>query len=96
MLVTTPTIFKGVSLYRIRASQVALGAKNPPANAANLGLIPESGRSRGGGNCNPLQYSCLEKSHGQRSSGGLQSMGVAQSQKQLSTHTPVVLDCFCY
>ena len=87
MLVTTPTIFKGVSLYRIRASQVALRVKNPPANAADLGLIPGLGRFRGGGNCNPLQYSCLEKSHGQRSSGGLQSMGVAQSQKQLSTHT---------
>ena len=25
-----------------------------------MGLIPESGRSRGEGNGNPLQYSCLE------------------------------------
>ena len=25
-----------------------------------LGLIPGSGRSSGGGHCNPLQYSCLE------------------------------------
>ena len=32
---------------------------NPPANA-DVGLIPGSGRSPGGGNGNPLQYSCLE------------------------------------
>ena len=30
--------------------------KNPPANAGNLCLIPELGRSPGGGNGNPLQY----------------------------------------
>jgi len=37
--------------------------KNPRANAeavGDLGLIPESGRSPGEGNGNPLQYSCLE------------------------------------
>ena len=37
--------------------------KNPPANAGDTGnvvLILGSGRSPGGGNGNPLQYSCLE------------------------------------
>ena len=34
--------------------------KNPPANAGNTGSIPESGRSPGGENGNPVQYSCLE------------------------------------
>ena len=37
--------------------------KNPPANARNIrdmGLIPGSGRSLGGGHDNQLQYSCLE------------------------------------
>ena len=34
--------------------------KNPPAKAGDAGLIPGSGRSPGGGNGNPLQYSCLE------------------------------------
>ena len=29
-------------------------------NAGNLGSIPGSGRSPGGGNGNPLQHSCLE------------------------------------
>ena len=33
--------------------------KNPPANAGDIGLKPGSGRSPGGGNGNPLQYSCL-------------------------------------
>ena len=33
--------------------------KNPPANAGDAGLIPRSGRFTGGGNGNPLQYSCL-------------------------------------
>ena len=33
--------------------------KNPPANAGDLGSIPESGKSLGEGNGNPLQYSCL-------------------------------------
>ena len=32
----------------------------------DLGLIPGLGRSPGGGHGNPLQYSCLENSHGQR------------------------------
>jgi len=37
--------------------------KNLPANTGDtgdLGLILGSGRSPGGGNGNPLQYSCLE------------------------------------
>ena len=35
-------------------------------DARDVGLIPGSGRSSGGRNGNPLQYSCLGKSHGQR------------------------------
>ena len=34
--------------------------KDLPANARDAGLIPELGRSPGGGNSNPLQYSCQE------------------------------------
>ena len=33
---------------------------NPPAKAEDLGLISRSGRFRGGGNGNLLQFSCLE------------------------------------
>ena len=45
------------------ASQRGLVAKNLPANAGDIremGLIPGSGRSPGGGHGNPLQYSFLE------------------------------------
>ena len=38
------------------------GGKESACNAGDLGLIPESGRSPGEGNGNPLQYSCLENS----------------------------------
>ena len=41
---------------------VALVVKNLPVNAGDtrdVGSIPESGRFSGGGNGNPLQYSCL-------------------------------------
>ena len=37
--------------------------KKPPTNARDVrdaGSIPGSGRSPGGSNSNPLQYSCLE------------------------------------
>ena len=47
---------------------MAQQVKNLPA--INLGLIPGVGRSPGGGHGNPLQYSCLENPHGQRSLEG--------------------------
>ena len=37
--------------------------KNPPANAGDVrdaGSVPGWGRSPGGGDGNPLQYSCME------------------------------------
>ena len=37
--------------------------KNPPVDtgdAGDMGSIPGLGRSPGGGNGNPLQYSCME------------------------------------
>ena len=49
--------------------------KNPPANAGGIrdvGSIPGSGRSLGGGHGNPLQYSHLENP---MEPGGLQSIG---------------------
>ena len=36
--------------------------KNLPANTGDAGLIPGLGRSPGGGNGNPLQYSCPKNS----------------------------------
>ena len=51
--------------------------------AGDPGLIPGSGRSPGGGNDNPLQYSCLEN-YKDRDPGGLQSMGLQKSWIRLS------------
>ena len=48
--------------------------KNLPANARDSGLIPGSGRSRGGGNGNLLHCSCPEDPQTEES-GRLESMG---------------------
>ena len=59
-------------------SQVVLEVKNLPASAGdirNRDSVPGLGRFHGGGHGNPLQYSFLENSHGQRSLVGLQSIG---------------------
>ena len=66
-----------------RFSQVALVVKNPPANVGdvrNAGLIPEFGRSPGGGHGNPLQYSSLENPYGQRSPAGYSPLGFRESE----------------
>ena len=44
--------------------------KETTCNVEDLGLIPGLGRSPGGEHGNPLQYSCLENPHGQRSLAG--------------------------
>ena len=46
------------------------------SEAGDMGLIPGLGRSPGGGHGNPLQYSCLGKSHGQRSLVGYSPWGL--------------------
>ena len=56
--------------YVCEASQVALMVKNPTVNAGNttdMSVTPGLERSPEGGHGNPLQYSCLENPHGQRS-----------------------------
>ena len=50
-------------------------------NAGDTGSIPESGRSPGERNVNPLQYSCLESS-AQRILVGYSVHGVSKSQTQ--------------
>ena len=63
------------------SSQASCGGsvvKNLPANAGEVGSILGSGRSPGGGNGNPLQYSCLENSM-DRGALWLQFMGWQKS-----------------
>ena len=66
--------------------------KNRPANAGdagNMGSMPGSGRSPGGGNGNPLQYSCLKNPHGQRSLVGYSPWGHKGSDTTEHTYTAI-------
>ena len=62
---------------------MAQWVKESAFNVGDPGLIPELGRSPGGGNGNPLQYSCLENPTDR---GALQAVvrGVSKSQTRLS------------
>ena len=55
-------------------------------NAGDPGSFPGSGRSPGEGNGNPLQYSCLEKSHGWRSLVGYSPWGRKESDTTERLH----------
>ena len=62
--------------------------KESACNAGDLGSIPESGRSRGEGNGNPLQYSCLENP---MDKGAWRAIvhGVARVRHNLSSKPPL-------
>ena len=66
--------------------------KNLSAKAGNAGLILGLGRSPGEGNGNPLQYSCLENPHGQRSLAGC----IPKGHKELDTIEPLTLSLASY
>ena len=59
------------------------GSKESACNAGVPGSIPGLGRSPGGGNGNPLQYSCLENPM-DRGTWPATVHGVTKSQTQLS------------
>ena len=77
------TVWRGSARDFEATIQVVLMVKNLPASAGDAGLIPGLERSLEGGNGNPLQYSCLEKFHGQTSLAGY-SPRVTKSQTRLS------------
>ena len=59
--------------------------KESTCNAADLGLIPWLGRSPEGEHGNPLQYSCLENPHGQRSLAAYSPWG--RKESNLTKHS---------
>ena len=61
-----------------------LDDNKPTCCVAHLSSIPVLGSSPGGGHGNPLQCSCLENSHGQRSLVCRSSWGHQESDTQLS------------
>ena len=60
--------------------------KNKPANSGDVCSIPGLGRSPGGRNGNPLQYSCLENSM-DRGVWWATVHGVTKTWTKLSAHT---------
>ena len=59
--------------------------KNPPASAGTVGSIPESGRSPGEENGNPLQYSCLGNPMDVGSLAGYSPWGCKRVRRDLET-----------
>ena len=70
-----------------------LSGKESACNARDVGLIPGSGRSTGGGHGNPLQYSCLENSM-DRGAWWATVYGASNSQTQLSNLTTTRASCY--
>ena len=62
-------------------------SKESACNEEDLGSIPGLGRYPAGGHGKPLQYSCLENPHGQRSLAGYHPWGPKESERteRLST-----------
>ena len=80
-----PSFLQSFNKYLWRASSSFPGgsvSKEPDCNTGDLGLIPESGRSPGEGNGDPLQYSCLENSM-DRGAWGVTVHSVIKSLTQL-------------
>ena len=65
-----------------------LSGKESACQCRRCRFDPLVGKTPGGGNGNPLQYSCLEKPMDRRAWWAI-SHRVRKSQTQLSTHTPL-------
>ena len=66
--------------------------KESASIVGDLGLIPGSGRSPGGGHGNPLQYSYLENPHGQWSLVGYSPWGHKESDTTEQLSNSNILD----
>ena len=68
--------------------------KESACNAGDLDSIPGLGRSPGGGHGNPLQCSCLENPHGQRSLVGYSPWGCKESNvTEVTKHSTAQTKC---
>ena len=70
-----------IEIYNITGFPGGSDGKEPACSVGDLDSISELGKSPGGGLGNPLQYSCLENCHGQRSLAGYHTAnGVAKNR----------------
>ena len=74
----------GLELARVPSDS---DGKESTCNAGDTGSLPGRGRSPAVGNGNPLQYSCLEKSHAQRSLAGHSPQGLRSQTSLRDGHT---------
>ena len=71
--------------------------KNPPANAGDVGTILGLGRSPGGGNDNPLQYSCLGNPMDKRSLAGTVHGATGVGHNLVTKFSPHLLkNCYLF
>ena len=70
----------GIKASMLRRDVPGLSGRESTCPCRRHGFDPGSGRCPGEGNSNPLQYSCLEKSHGRRSLEGTARGGIIKSQ----------------
>ena len=69
------------------------GISNGEESACNVGELSSIrwlGRCSGEGQGNPLQYSCLENHHGQRSFVGYSPWGCKESNKTVQLTSPLL------
>ena len=82
----SPFLFVSIYFMYLRVLTLGLSGvtdgKESAGNVGDPGSIPRKGRSLGEGNCNPLQYSCLENSMDRGVWWAIVS-GVTKSQTQL-------------
>ena len=76
-------VWKSTVFNKIMGFPGGSDSKESACSVGDLGLIPELGRSPGGGHGNPLQYSCLENPM-DRGAWRATVHGVTKSQTQLS------------
>ena len=79
---TIPHFFENSKI--VRGFSGGSGVRNPPANAGDMGSIPESGKSSREENGNPLQYPCLGNPIN-RGTWGVQSIGLQRLGHNLAT-----------
>ena len=81
--------------YSIAGFPGSSDSKESTCNVGDLGSIPGLGRSPEGGHGNPLQYSCLENPHGQRSLAGYSPWGLREldTTEQLTTAQHLSIVC---
>ena len=85
-----------MNIYKCWASPVAHGEEFA-CNAGYLGSISGLGRVHGGGHNNPLQYSCQENPHGQRSLAGFSLWGRKESDiPKVTEHAYVNVSFFFF